>query len=199
MTWKNSADRWGIVSQSLHWLILVLVLVMAWLGLTMTDLPNTPRKVDTYALHKSIGLAILALILFRLAWRLHAGAPQPVSGTPRWQHRIATATHAGMYLLLLAIPVSGWVINSASGFPLRWFGLFRVPQLTGRDEALQELAETWHEWMFWALVVLVLAHAAAAIWHHIFQHDATLARMLPRNWLRVAATETDSREPSNDA
>lgn len=199
MNWKNPTDRWGAVSQSLHWLILVLLLVMAWLGLTMTDLPNTPRKVETYALHKSIGLGILALVLLRAAWRLYAGAPRPVPGMPRWQHRIATATHAGMYLLLLAIPVSGWVINSASGFPLRWFGLFRVPQLIAPDDALEELAGTWHEWMFWALVVLVLVHAAAATWHHVFQRDATLARMLPRRWLRVAATGTDSREISNDA
>ena len=191
MNWKNPADRWGAVSQSLHWLIVALVLVMAWLGLTMTDLPNTPRKVETYALHKSIGLAILALVVLRLAWRAWAGAPREVAGTTRWQHRVAAATHAGMYLLLLAIPASGWVINSASGFPLRWFGLFRVPQLIARDDALEELAEAWHEWMFWALVVLVLAHAAAALWHHVFRRDATLARMLPRNWLRVPETGTD--------
>ena len=177
--WKNTRDRWGAASQFLHWVILVLVLWMAWLGLTMTDLPNTPRKVDTYSLHKSLGLLVLALMLLRGAWRLYAGAPDPVPGTPTWQHRIASATHGALYLLLLAIPASGWVINSASGFPLRWFGLFRVPQLTGRSEPLEELAETWHEWMFWALVVVVLAHAAAAIWHHLFQQDATLARMLP--------------------
>src|SRR3546814_12487625 len=79
MQLKNSIDRWGAVSMFLHWLILALVLWMAWLGLTMTDMPNTPRKVDTYALHKSIGLAILALMLLRGAWRLHDGAPRPVA------------------------------------------------------------------------------------------------------------------------
>lgn len=197
MNLKNPADRWGGVSQSLHWLIVVLLLVMAWLGLTMTDLPNTPRKIETYALHKSIGLSILALVLLRLAWRWYAGAPAALPETPRWQHRIATATHAGMYVLLLAIPVSGWVIHSASGFPLRWFGLFKVPGWTGRDEALQELAETWHEWMFWALVVLVLMHVAAAFWHHLFRNDATLVRMLPR--LRRRNTATVIHEGTNDA
>lgn len=104
---KNTRDRWGVVSQALHWLILALVLWMAWLGLTMTDLPNTPRKVETYSLHKSLGLLILALMLLRGAWRLYAGAPAPEPGTPVWQHRIATATHGALYLLLLAIPVSG--------------------------------------------------------------------------------------------
>ena len=178
--WKNPAHRWGAVSQLLHWLILVLILVMAWLGLTMTDLPNTPRKVEIYTLHKSIGLTILALVLLRLAWRGYAGAPAALPTIPGWQHRIATATHAGLYALLLAIPLSGWVLHSATGFPLRWFGLFRVPAFTGRDEGLQELAKTLHEWMFWALVVLVLAHASAALYHHLFQQNATLLRMLPQ-------------------
>jgi cytochrome b561 len=72
---KNPDDRWGVVSQSLHWLVVVLILVMAYLGLTMTDLPNTPYKIRVYALHKSIGLSILALVALRLLWRWYAGAP----------------------------------------------------------------------------------------------------------------------------
>ena len=189
MTLKNTRDRWGAASQFLHWVILVLVLWMAWLGLTMTDLPNTPHKARLYGLHKSIGLTILALMLLRLAWRLYAGAPQAVAGMPRWQQRIATATHAALYGLLIAMPLSGWVINSSSGFPLRWFGWWRVPQFGGRDEALNALAKNWHEALFWVLVVLALVHAFAAFWHHVFQQDATLSRMLPRR---------RSREVSHD-
>lgn len=198
MNWKNPRDHWGAVSQTLHWLIVGLIVVMAWLGLTMTDLPNTPRKVEIFALHKSIGLTILALVLLRLAWRAYAGAPDPLASIPRWQHRLAVVTHAGMYVLLLAMPISGWVIHSASGFPLRWFGLFRVPPLTGHDEALQELAATWHEWIFWTLVVMVLAHATAAFWHHLFQNDATLRRMLPGRRAPSAAAKS-SHEGSNNA
>jgi len=183
MSPRPNALRWGAVSQSLHWLVVLLVVAMAVLGLVMVELPNTPATARWYALHKSIGLTILALMLLRLAWRLHAGAPPPVARTPRWQARAATATHALLYGLLLAMPVSGWLINSSSGFPLRWFGLFRVPQYGGRDDALNALAKGWHEWLFWALLVLALAHAAAAVWHHLFQRDATLARMLPRGWL----------------
>lgn len=190
MIGRNPEDRWGAVSQSLHWLIVVLIVVMAWLGLTMTDLPNTPYKIRIYALHKSIGLTILALAALRLLWRWHAGAPHALPG-PRWQHRIATLTHAGLYLLLFAVPISGWVTNSAAGFPLPWFGLVHLPPLVGQDEALHELGEDWHEWLFWALVALSLAHAGAAFWHHLFQRDATLARMLPSRWLHVPA----SKEP----
>lgn len=183
---KNTQDQWGGLSKSLHWLIVVLILVMAWIGLRMGDMPNGPDKIATYAMHKSIGLSILALVVLRLLWRWYAGAPQVVPGTPHWQERIASLTHWALYALLLAMPLSGWVLNSASGFPLQWFGLFNLPAIAGRDHALHELAEQTHELLFWTMVVLVVVHAAAALYHHLFQHDATLARMLPRGWLRTA-------------
>ena len=185
MTLGNTPLQWGAVSKLLHWLVAILVVVMAWLGLTMGDLPNGPDKVATYALHKSIGLTILALVVARLAWRLYAGAPGPVPGTPAWQDRIAAITHWGLYLLLLAMPLSGWMLNSAAGFPLQWFGLLDVPALVGEHHDLHERAEAMHELLFWILALIVLAHAAAAIFHHVFQGDATLARMLPRGWLRA--------------
>jgi len=185
MSLKNSAERWGHVSQLLHWLVVVLIVVMAYLGLTMTDLPNSPHKIRLYTLHKSIGMTLLALVLLRLLWRAYAGAPRPLPGTPRWQERVASLTHFALYGLLLAIPVSGWLFNSAAGFPLQWFGVANLPALTGRDAALRELSGTWHELLFWTLVVLAAVHAAAAIYHHAIRHDATLARMLPRSWLRI--------------
>jgi cytochrome b561 len=98
---------------------------------------------------------------------------------------VASLTHFALYVLLLAIPLSGWIFNSAAGFPLQWFGVVNLPALAGRSTALRELSGTWHELLFWALIVLALVHAAAAVYHHLFQHDATLARMLPRNWLRI--------------
>ena len=189
----RNVDRWGPVSQVLHWTIVALILVMAYLGLTMVDLPNGPAKIRVYNLHKSIGLTILAIVALRVLWRLWAGKPAALLTIPHWQHRIAEITHVGLYVLLFAIPLSGWLLNSFAGFPLRWFGLFAVPTLAARDKALHELAETTHEWLFWTLVVLAVAHATAAIYHHLFQHDATLARMLPNGWLRVP-TQQESRD-----
>ena len=194
-----NVDRWGPVSQSLHWTIVVLIIVMAVLGLTMTDLPNGPDKIQVYALHKSIGLTILALVALRVLWRLWAGAPLAIQTTPRWQHRIASAVHGLLYLLLFALPISGWIVNSASGFPLRWFGMLRIPSIAPRDQDLHALSEDVHEWLFWALVLVALAHAAAAIYHHLFQRDATLARMLPNGWLRVHAFEKPVPQESRDA
>jgi cytochrome b561 len=195
MSARNPPDRWGAVSQALPWLIVVLLVTMAWLGLTMTDLPNTPHKARLYGLHKSIGLTLLALAVLRLGWRLNAGAPRELEAIPRWQRRIAQATHAALYLLLFVIPLSGWVINSASGFPLRWFGLFRVPALTARDAALNALAKDWHVALFWTLVALASVHAAAALYHHLFQRDATLVRMLPRGWLRSPSPSPHRESP----
>ncbi|MEL1263612.1 cytochrome b [Pseudoxanthomonas putridarboris] len=179
MTLKNTDERWGAISQLFHWVIVALILVMAYLGLTMGDLPNGPRKINVYALHKSIGLTILALVVLRVAWRLYAGAPAAVPGTPTWQQRIASVTHVLLYALLLAIPLSGWVLNSSAGYPLQWFKLFNLPAIAGRSDRVHELAEDAHELLFWILVALVLAHAAAAFYHHLFQNDDTLRRMLP--------------------
>ncbi|MBX3713522.1 MAG: cytochrome b [Lysobacter sp.] len=187
MSLKNPSDRWGGVSQCLHWATVVLIVAIAYIGLTMGDLPNGPDKIRTYALHKSIGLTILALVALRVLWRLAAGAPRPVPGSPRWQERIASLTHFGIYVLLFAIPISGWVMNSAAGYPLQWFGLFNLPAIAGKSQELREAAKEAHELMFWLLALMVVAHAGAAFYHHLFQQDATLARMLPRGWLKVPA------------
>ncbi len=201
MTLKNTAERWGGISQLLHWTIASLILVMAYLGLTMGELPNGPGKINTYALHKSIGITVLALVALRLLWRVYAGTPHPVSGSPRWQARIASLTHWTMYGLLFAIPLSGWVLNSAAGFPLQWFRLINLPHIVDKDHGLHELAEQAHEIMFWALALLVVAHAGAAFYHHLFPRDATLARMLPRGWLRTgdAAIVTTSEDSDHAA
>lgn len=193
MSLKNPADRWGAVSQLLHWTMALLIVVIAGLGLFMADLPNNPQKIGLYALHKSLGLTVLMLVALRLAWRAYAGAPHPVAGTPRWQQRIATLTHGAMYVLLFAQPLTGWLFNSAAGFPLQWFGLFNLPRIVARDPGLRELARSLHEGGFWLLLALVIAHAAAAFYHYLFQHDATLTRMLPRRRARALPSAPESR------
>ena len=179
MPMRNSADRWGSVSIAVHWLSFLLIVGMGTVGLIMTDLPTGPLKIQIYALHKSVGLTVFALTLLRMLWRLVAGVPTPVPGSPRWQDRIATLTHGALYALLLAIPLSGWLFNSAAGFPLKWFGLFSLPKLGGFNPPLKEFARDLHETLFYVLAVLVLVHAAAALYHHYRLRDRVLVRMLP--------------------
>lgn len=179
MTLKNTEHRWGAVSQSLHWLVVLLIASIAVIGLTMVDMNNGPSKIKIYALHKSLGLTLLTLVVLRLLWRIYAGAPKPVEGTPHWQERIASLTHWALYALMFAMPISGWVFNSASGYPLQYFRLFNLPKIAQHSEDLARLSRDVHEYGFWLLLALVSAHAAAAFYHHLFQNDATLTRMLP--------------------
>lgn len=190
---RNTDTAWGSVSIGLHWLVVLLVLVGATLGLVMDEMPNSVAKIQVYALHKSLGLTVLALMLLRFAWRLAGGRPAALAGTARWQSASATVTHWLLYAALLAMPLSGWLYNSASNFPLRWFGLVRVPALSGRDPDLKELAHEAHETIFWVIVALVLLHVGAALWHHLVRRDATLDRMLPARLRRPAQAATDER------
>lgn len=196
MSLRNGEFHWGGITKGFHWIIVALILVQGGIGLLMGDLPRGPGKVEVYALHKSIGITILALAVLRLLWRLYAGRPKTVPGTPAWQDIVARLVHVALYVLLFALPISGWMLNSAAGLPLQWFGLFNLPALAGESEALRERAGEMHELLFWVLVLFALMHASAALYHHLFMRDATLARMLPRGWLRAPggdAPEVDSR------
>lgn len=187
MPLKSDPNRWGVGARSLHWLMAVLIIGLGLVGLYMTDLANSPQKIKIYALHKSIGLTVLALLLLRLAWRLADRRPADLP-MPRWQAFAARAVHVLLYLLMLALPLSGWTYNSASGYPLQWFGLFNLPSLTGgADAALKGIAHAVHEYGFYLLALLLLAHVGAALKHHFVDRDETLVRMLPMLRRRVAA------------
>lgn len=179
MTLRNSAHRWGWVAQFLHWSIALMVIGLAIVGLLMDEMANSPDKLKVYALHKSTGLTVLALVLLRLLWRLIDTRPPLPASMPRWQRLLSSATHGLLYLLLLLMPLSGWLYNSASNFPLRWFGLFKVPALTGPDRDIKQWANDIHETGFYVLAALFALHVAAALKHHFIDRDATLARMTP--------------------
>lgn len=176
---SNTKQSWGSISIGLHWLTVILIIGLAVVGLIMTDLPTSPLKMQIYALHKSFGLTVLALTLIRLAWRLLSATPDEVPNTSRLQSWLARIVHGMMYVLLFAIPLSGWLYNSAAGFPLRWFGLLSLPKLfTGFNPSIKEFALETHETLFYVLAVLILIHAIAGLWHHYVLRDTILKRML---------------------
>lgn len=192
---RPNAERWGGVSQALHWLIVLMIFGLAVVGLTLDELPRTPSYFWVYTAHKSMGITVLALVLVRLAWRLYAGAPRPVPGTPGWQHATAVVTHVLLYAVMFAMPLSGWLYDSASGLrPFKLFGLLEMPKLVAPDEAIAATAHELHEWGLYVLIVLVVVHAGAALYHHLFLGDATLTRMLPRGWLRASAPAAPGKE-----
>lgn len=179
MSLRNAADRWGGMAMLLHWSIALLVLGLIVVGLWMDDLPTSPTKIRIYALHKSFGLTVLTLMLLRIVWRLADRRPAYPAAMPGWQRGLASAIHGLLYLLLLAMPLSGWLYNSAANFPLRWFGLFSVPALAGADPQLKASALLAHQWGFYLLGGLLLLHIGAALKHHFINRDFTLLGMLP--------------------
>lgn len=173
------SPRWPAAVRWLHWLGLLLVVASAAIGLLMVDMErgSDPRRL-CYGLHKSLGVTALALAALRVAVRLATRAPAPLAA-PAWQLRAAQATHLLMYALLLALPLSGWLLNSVAGQPLPWFGLFQLPALAARDPDLRQLLDAAHVWLFWALAALVALHLAAVLHHQLLRRDGLLRRMLP--------------------
>ena len=162
-----------------HWLIALLLLAQVTLGLLATGWRVSPTKLDLFVWHKSTGLLILLLMLLRLAWRLASRTPALPAGMPAWERAAARATHVLLYGLMLALPITGWVIQSASGMPFRVFWTLPLPPIVATDKALAELAAQLHFWLVIALVLLLVAHVGAALRHHYVRHDPVLRRMLP--------------------
>jgi cytochrome b561 len=181
MALRSDADHWGSLAKFLHWAVVCLILVQATIGLVMVELPKKPNVIAVFSFHKSLGLTIFLLALLRLGWRAFDPHPNEPATMPRWQIVGARSGHALLYTLLFAVPLSGWLFDSASSLrPLFWWGVVHVPSLTGGpDKALKPLAQAAHEWLFWTLALVAVGHAAAALVHHYFNRDDVLRRMLP--------------------
>lgn len=176
---RNDGQRYGALAQLFHWTIAALVVVMFAVGGYMTDLPLGPDKIEVYNLHKSLGVVILALMALRLIWRFVSPAPPLPAGMPGHERAAAAASHALLYLLILAQPTIGILHSNAANFPVVVFGLFTLPPLAGPSEALKAALETAHFWVAWAILGLVCIHVAAALRHHFLLKDDILRRMLP--------------------
>ncbi len=183
MPLKSTEHRWGGIAQFFHWTMALGILGTGILGLVMTGMERGMAKVNTFAIHKSVGLTVLALFLLRLAWRFFDRRPAD-EAMPRWQRIAAHAVHGLLYLFMLALPLSGWLYNSARGYPLQWFKQFNLPALVDKNESLGDFAITAHEALFWILLAVLAAHVGGALMHHLFERDNTLLRMLPFTRLR---------------
>lgn len=155
------------------------ILAMFVLGWTAVAWPMSPQKLELFIWHKSIGLSLLALALIRVLWRLSNQTPAPPPGVTDGEHRLATAGHAALYLMMIVMPVSGYVVNSTANFPFRYFGGFRVPNLIPADKSWQQAAESAHLIAFWIFALLILLHVLAALRHHFVRKNDILVKMLP--------------------
>jgi len=179
MSKEPPITRYTRTAIALHWLVAFGILGAFSLGLYMQDLPISPAKLKLYSYHKWAGVTILLLVLARLAWRATHPPPPLPETLPVWQRRAAQAAHHLLYVLLLAIPVSGWLMSSAKGFQTVWFGVLPLPDLLARDKALGDLLALVHRSLNFSMAALVSVHVIAALKHHFLDRDLVLARMLP--------------------
>jgi cytochrome b561 len=193
------AARYTAVAIVLHWAIAFAILLNFPLGLWMheqaEDGAASQGLFALYQLHKSIGLTVLGLNLVRLAWRLTHRPPPVAEGVAGWERLVAKATHWAFYVLMVAVPLTGWIYVSAgwsvhegAALPVatRWFGLIEVPHLFGLDAASAEVREETadsaldaHALLAFIMAGLAVLHVAAALKHQFLDRDATLAHMLP--------------------
>jgi cytochrome b561 len=175
---RNTPERYGSVAQALHWVVVLLLIGQVAVGKIAHEMPDGFDKLVLLARHKSVGITILGLAALRLAWRL-IDRPPPPPPMPRWQLLASRATHAMFYVLLFAMPITGWLMSSAANYPVSWFGLVQLPDFVAPDHGLKELLEETHETLATALIALALLHVAAALRHQFLDRDGLLWRMLP--------------------
>ena len=176
---RRAGGRYSAVSIALHWLIAVLQIAQIFVGGWFSDMPRGPQKGEAFALHLSLGVTILLLSLARLGWRLTHPAPPLPSHYKTWERLLARATHVLFYVVMIGMPLSGWIMTSAGprALPEVW-GLIPWPKLPV-DGALAGPASACHDrgpWIFWGLLAL---HVAGALKHQLLDRDGTLWRMLP--------------------
>ncbi|MDF1646115.1 MAG: cytochrome b [Legionellaceae bacterium] len=163
----------------LHWLVACLVLGMLGVGFFLGDLPQH-FKPTAYMLHKSIGLTLLILMLIRAVWIIKSGKPKLPSTTPKWECFLASSVQYALYLFLIMMALSGWLMATASNKIPVYFGWFRVPfPALLPNERLANWMYSTHETIAWILLGLVSLHVAGALKHWLIQKDDVLTRMLP--------------------
>ena len=171
--------RYTGIAISLHWLIFLLVACGFSLAVYMVDLPLSPQKLKYFSWHKWTGVTVFLLAVARVAWRLAHPVPALPSAMPAWQQQVATAIHALLYVLILVIPLTGWLYSSAAGVPTVYLGLVQLPDLLARDKALAGQLKLVHVTLNYTMLTLVIIHTAAALKHHFVDRDDVLKRMLP--------------------
>lgn len=178
---KNSVIAYGLVSRALHWLSALTVFFLFGLGLYMVDLSYYDAWYKSAPdLHRSVGLCLLALTLFRMAWRWISPPPSPL-GRHAWEVKIAHSAHLILMGLLLLTMLAGYLISTADGRGVSVFGLFDLPALLPAEKGREDWAGTLHQIAAWSLIGLAVLHAAAAFKHHWIDRDETLRRMLGLN------------------
>jgi cytochrome b561 len=176
---QSSPTRYSAVAKVFHWLIAALIVTQFVLANMAADLPIGAHKLALLARHKSFGMTVLMLAILRLLWRWKNPPPALPDHMSSLERKLARATHIAFYVLLFAMPLTGWLMSSAKNYSVSWFGWFTWPNLIGKNEAAFDFLRSTHHTLSNVLLVIAVLHILAALKHHFWDRDNVLLRMLP--------------------
>jgi cytochrome b561 len=179
-------DRYTTVAIILHWLIALCIIALLVMGIWMTTYAKGYTQFQLFQLHKSVGITVLVLSLFRLGWRLAHPAPPLPADMPRWEKIAARSTHVLFYVLMIGMPLSGWALVSTSSMklPTVLYGVVTLPHLPGLDglpdqHAANRVFDTMHVFSAWVVIGLLCLHVGAALMHQFIRRDEVPHHMIP--------------------
>lgn len=181
MSVRDTVFEYGSVSKFFHWVIATLVLIMLIVGFSFNFIKNEAVSDVLFTLHKSTGLNILVLVILWSIWRL-ANMKPSLEHIPLWQKRAAISVHTLLFLLLIIMPISGWVMSVAAGYPPVYYGLFTVSLPIAKNKLVADAGQNVHDTLAFIIAGLVIIHILAALQHYFFTRDQVLQRMLPKAW-----------------
>ena len=179
MCLRNTKTAFGTITKLCHWSCVVLVISLIVVGLIMAEIENSPDKLKLYGLHKSGGITVLAIACAWGAWRLLNVRPEYPQSLSKLQQRAATTVKYMLTGFLFAMPLTGWGMSSAAGFPVSVFGMVTLPKLFEVNKPLAGDLRDIHQFLAYALIGVIVMHASAALLHHFHFKDDVLRRMLP--------------------
>ena len=179
----GKAAGYGATAKTLHWLIVLLLIAQFIFAWTMPHIGRDTPMVPVINRHFTFGVIILAVAVLRLVWRVIQGAPPPEPGMPSWQIGLSHAVHWLLYLLLLVVPILGWINADWRGMPVALFGQLEMPKLIATRAAGWQWTGDVHGLLAeYVMLTLVALHVAAALYHYVARKDGVLQRMVP--WLK---------------
>ena len=179
MPLKNTTERYGAVAKLLHWLIAIAIIGMLIVGYVMTHWLTGATRGQIIGMHKSMGLTILLLMIFRIIWRLTNKPPSLPHTIPKSQQRLARAMHFALYVLIIVTILVGWSMSGFGGHDTYFWGWFKATLPLTKNARLGAIGETLHYYLAWTIAIFVLLHAIAALHHHFRLKNNVLRSMWP--------------------
>lgn len=174
---KNTENGYGVIAKGFHWLLFFMLTFSVVAGNYLASMAKGSEKLQMAGMHKSFGVILLSLILLRFAWKLINTTPRSPEGSTAVENLLAHGMHWALYALMFAQPISGIVMSQAAGYPVSVFGLFELPTLIDKNPSSAELFRDGHGVIWMLLVVAVVGHIGAAMFHHFIKKDDVLKSM----------------------